>query len=72
MSTTATVPGPRPGTVTRAQDDAASRPITRPGSTLVTGTGSGQKAARLLPWPLHELVRYAVTLSPLRQENARA
>ena len=31
MSTTATVPGPRPGTVTPAQDDAGRRPAAQPG-----------------------------------------
>ena len=31
MSTTATLPGPRPGTVTPAQDDAGSRPAAQPG-----------------------------------------
>jgi NAD(P)H-dependent FMN reductase len=43
-----------------------------PDGALVAESGFGQKAARFLPWSLHEVVRYAAALRPLRQENALA
>ena len=39
---------------------------------LVAESGFGRKAAQFLPWSLHELVRYAEALQPLRQEKALA